>query len=25
MKDAIYGYYGIVRVAPLVRGYGYAF
>jgi hypothetical protein len=25
MKDAIFGYYGMQRVAPLVRGWGYAY
>jgi len=25
MKDAIFGYYGMIRVAALVRGHGYAY
>jgi hypothetical protein len=25
MKEAIFGYYGIERVVPLIRGFGYAF
>lgn len=25
MKEAIFGYYGIERVVPLIRGLGYAF